>query len=472
VSVLPRIVIAAPASGHGKTTVATGLMAALAARGVRVSGHKVGPDYIDPSYHSLATGRPGRNLDPFLVGADRIAPLLRHGAAGAEVAVIEGVMGLYDGRAATDEASTAHVARLLGAPVLLVVDVRGQGASVAALVRGFRDHDPRVDLAGVVLNHVGSARHELLLRDALDVIGVPVLGALHRDPALATPSRHLGLVPAAERCAEAAQMVTRLAAVVAAGVDLEAVLRVARTATSLSPAGWEPAAQVGPPVPGRPRVAIAAGAAFTFGYAETIELLTAAGVEAAPVDPLADEALPDGTRGLVIGGGFPEVYASQLSANVALREQVAALARAQRPIVAECAGLLYLAESLDDAPMCGVLPVQTRMTGRLTLGYREAEAVVASPLTPAGARVRGHEFHRTLASPGHGESPAWRVEQASGPRASRPSARADGYERGVLGGGDNRLEGFVSGSVHASYLHLHWAGQPELAARFAAAVAT
>ncbi len=194
-----RLVVAAPASGHGKTTVATGLMAALRERGLTVSGHKVGPDYIDPGYHSLATGRPGRNLDPVLCGADRIAPLFAHGAAGAGIAVIEGVMGLFDGRGSTAEGSTAHVARLLGAPVVLVVDAAAQGRSVAALVSGFAAYDPQVRLAGVILNRVGSARHEEILRDALAGIGMPVVGALRRDDAVAVPSRHLGLVPVAER---------------------------------------------------------------------------------------------------------------------------------------------------------------------------------------------------------------------------------------------------------------------------------
>ena len=196
---LPRLVVAAPASGHGKTTVATGLMAALRDRGLAVSGHKVGPDYIDPGYHALATGRPGRNLDPVLCGEDLMAPLLRHGAAGADIAVVEGVMGLYDGRGCTGEGSTARVARLIGAPVVLVVDASAQGRSVAALVAGFAAYDPEVRLGGVVLNRVGSDRHEEILRAALGGIGVPVLGALRRDDGITAPSRHLGLIPAAAR---------------------------------------------------------------------------------------------------------------------------------------------------------------------------------------------------------------------------------------------------------------------------------
>jgi cobyrinic acid a,c-diamide synthase len=444
---LPRLVVAAPASGHGKTTVATGLMAALRGRGMTVSGHKVGPDYIDPGYHALATGRPGRNLDPVLCGEDLMVPLLRHGAAGADVAVVEGVMGLFDGRGSSGEGSTAHVARLIGAPVLLVVDASGMGRSVAALVAGFAAYDPDIRLAGVVLNRVGSGRHEEILRAALERTSVPVLGVLRRDDAAAVPSRHLGLVPAAERAAAAAATVRRLAALAGQAVDLDAVIALARTAGPLTAAAWtapaSPSPVTGAGRPARPVVTVAGGAAFTFGYTETTELLSAAGAEVATVDPLRDEALPPGTAALVIGGGFPEEYASELSANQPLRADVARLARAGAPVIAECAGLLYLARELDGQPMCGVLPAAARMTGRLTLGYRDAVAAGHSVLAPAGAAVRGHEFHRTAVTPGSSAPPAW-----------------------TWGG---RGEGFASRSVHASYLHLHWAALPDTAARVVAA---
>jgi cobyrinic acid a,c-diamide synthase len=447
---IPRVVIAAPASGHGKTSVATGLLAALAARGLTVSPHKVGPDYIDPGYHALAADRPGRNLDPWLVGEERVAPLFLHGAltpVPADVAVVEGVMGLYDGAAGRGAfASTAHVAELLSAPVVLVVDAAAQGRSVAALVHGFAVYDPAVRLAAVVLNRVGSDRHEAILREALDEVGVPVLGAVRRHDALTTPSRHLGLVPAAERAPEARETVRALGEVVAAQVDLEALMALAQSAPRLVAAPWDPVAEVGVPVTGRPRVAVAGGPAFTFSYAETAELLTAAGAEVVTVDPLRDEALPPGTRALVVGGGFPEAHADALSANAPLRAEVAALAAAGAPVAAECAGLLYLARSLDGAPMCGVLDVAARMADRLTLGYREAVALSGSVLAPAGARVRGHEFHRTVCEPGAGAAPAWQW----------------------AGGGP---EGFVARGVHASYLHLHWAGTPEVARRLVAACA-
>ncbi|MFE2159519.1 cobyrinate a,c-diamide synthase [Streptomyces lydicus] len=450
---VPRLVIAAPSSGAGKTTVATGLMAAFTEAGLTVSPHKVGPDYIDPGYHSLATGRPGRNLDAYLCGPDRIAPLFLHGAAGADLALVEGVMGLFDGASGMGElSSTAQVAKLLRAPVVLVVDASSQSRSVAALVHGFASWDPGVRLAGVILNKVGSDRHEELLREAMDSSGVPVLGALRRDGRAGTPSRHLGLVPVAERRADAVESVGELAARVRAGCDLDALLALARSVPELPDAPWDPAAEAAPVTggtsAGRPLIAVAGGAAFTFSYAEHAELLAAAGADVAPFDPLHDERLPPGTRGLVIGGGFPEVYAPDLSANEPLRAAVAALAASGAPVSAECAGLLYLSRSIDGKPMCGVLPAEARMTERLTLGYREAVALRDNALAAAGTRVRGHEFHRTVLEPGAGPDPAWGLTHP-----------------------ERRVEGHVSGGVHASYLHVHWAAEPSLPRRLVAGAA-
>ncbi|MET7353572.1 cobyrinate a,c-diamide synthase [Streptomyces mirabilis] len=469
---VPRLVIAAPSSGSGKTTVATGLMAAFASRGLAVSPHKVGPDYIDPGYHTLATGRVGRNLDAYLCGTELIAPLFAHGARGCDLAVVEGVMGLYDGAAGEGElASTAQVAKLLRAPVVLVVDASSQSRSVAALVHGFASWDPGVRVAGVILNKVGSSRHEEMLREALDESGVPVLGCLRRAAQVDTPARHLGLVPVAERRSDAVDAVGAMAEQVRRGCDLDALYALARGAGELSGAAWDAAEVVAssppPPLPvptlgaappdprhrpERPRpqtpdglrvVAVAGGAAFTFSYAEHAELLTAAGAEVVTFDPLRDEQLPDGTDGLVIGGGFPEVYAPELSANEPLRKAVAELAFGGAPVAAECAGLLYLSRELDDQPMCGVLDVSARMSERLTLGYRDAVAVSDSALAVAGTRMRGHEFHRTVVEPGAGAAPAWGVRAP-----------------------ERRVEGFVQQGVHASYLHTHWASQPGVARRF------
>ncbi|GGT96845.1 cobyrinate a,c-diamide synthase [Streptomyces violascens] len=485
-----RLVVAAPASGSGKTTVATGLMAAFTRSGLAVSPHKVGPDYIDPGYHSLATGRPGRNLDAYMCGPELMAPLFAHGARGCDLAVVEGVMGLYDGASGLGElASTAQVSKLLRAPVVLVVDASSQSRSVAALVHGFASWDPEVRLGGVILNKVGSDRHEALLREAMEDVGVPVLGALRRAPQVDTPSRHLGLVPVAERRADAVDAVAAMGEQVRAGCDLDALTALARSAPPLGTQAWEPGSDFPRPAPSRkppavevasdrfargsapnpapqpqeglniaagaaihgrrnqgrrPLVAVAGGPAFTFSYAEHTELLAAAGADVVTFDPLRDEQLPLGTSGLVIGGGFPEVYAAELSANEPLRKAVAELARSGAPVAAECAGLLYLARSLDGQPMCGVLDADARMSGRLTLGYREAVAVRDNSLAVAGTRLRGHEFHRTVIEPGAGADPAWGIVHP-----------------------ERRVEGFVQQGVHASYLHTHWAARPEVARRFA-----
>jgi cobyrinic acid a,c-diamide synthase len=444
---IPRVVIAAPGSGHGKTSVSTGLLGAFRQRGLAVSPHKVGPDYIDPGYHALAAGRPGRNLDPWLAGEDQVVPMFIHGAVTpvlADVAVIEGVMGLFDGVSGRgDFASTAHVARLLGAPVVLVVDAAGVSSSAAALLHGFATFDRSVRVGGVIFNRVGSAHHEQLLREAAGAAGVPVLGAIRRLDRLAVPSRHLGLIPAAEHGGRAAAAVGALTAVVAAHVDTDAVLRLARTAGALPEISARRAVVPAP----RPRIAIAGGAAFTFGYAEHPELLAEAGAEVVTFDPLGEEDLPDEVHGLVIGGGFPEEHAADLSANASLRAQVGALARAGAPVIAECAGLLYLSRSLDGHPMCGVLEADTEMTGQLTLGYRDAVALTTSPLGPAGTRAHGHEFHRTAVRPDGPAPNAWRWT---------------GREAVVT-------EGFAVGRVHASYLHTHWNGVPGAAARITAA---
>ena len=435
---LPRVVVAAPATGQGKTTVATGLMAALAAAGHAVSGHKVGPDYIDPGYHALACGRPGRNLDPHLVGESLVAPLLLHGARGTDVSVIEGVMGLYDGRIGGDGfSSTAHVAALTRTPVVLVVDISRSSRSIGAVVHGMVTWDPSVTVAGVILNQAGSARHADEVRSS---ITLPVLGVIPRDASIATPSRHLGLVTAAER-GESAAVVERLAEVVTEHVDLDAVLAIARSAAPLDAEPWAPPATSSV---SRKRVAVAAGRAFTFQYAETAELLAAHGCDVVPFDPATDAALPDGTAGLYLGGGFPEVHAADLAANTPLLAEIREAVRDGLPTVAECAGLLYLCRSLDGVPMAGVLDADAVMTGRLTLRYPVATGAADTLLTRVGEQVTGHEFHRTTVTPAVGGAPPWSVEG-----------------EGV---------GFASETLHASYLHTHWAGHPQLAARFAEAV--
>lgn len=441
----PRLVIAGTHSGVGKTTVATGLMAAFSAAGERVASAKVGPDFIDPGYHSLATGRAPRNLDPWMCGPDAMQPLAARAADGADLLLIEGVMGLFDGAVDGTPSSTADVATLLEAPVVLVVDGSSMSASVAALVRGFRDHRPELRLAGVILNRVGSPHHETLLVDALADIGVDVLGTLPRDDAFTWRDRHLGLVPVEERPEEVTVALRELGAAMADRCDLDALARIANAAPEITtkPLHGEPLDAGSPtPVANDPvRVAVAGGPAFTFLYRDNVEALTAAGAELVSFDPLDDEHLPDNIGGLIIGGGFPEEFASRLADNTKLMADVATAIDSGVATWAECGGLLWLGSELDGHPMVGALPSRSRMTDRLTLGYREATANIDNPVLAAGDQVRGHEFHYSQTEPG-GDAITLR---------SRFNERA---------------EGFATPGLFATYLHLHLGTRPDIAQRF------
>ena len=438
----PRLVVGGTHSGVGKTTVATGLLAALRPAGHTPAGAKVGPDFIDPGYHALASGRPPRNLDAWLCGADVIPALAGRAAAGADVLIVEGVMGLFDGSADGTLSSTADVARLLDAPVVLVVDAGAMSGSVAALVHGFATFDPSVRLGGVVLNQVGSPAHEVQLREALSPVGVPVLGALGRDDRLTWRDRHLGLVPVAERPAVVSEALDRLAAAVAEQIDLDAVLRLAASAPRLS-VGDVPL-PLGPKAGEQGlalRIAVAAGAAFTFTYTDTLDALVAAGAEPVPFDPLRDESLPEPVDGLIAGGGFPEVYATELAANRPMLDDVRRRIEAGLPTWAECGGLLWLSRRLDGQDMAGVVPAEGTMTGRLTLGYRSATVTTSSPIGAPGTVVRGHEFHYSTVDPA-GEALLFR---------SRFGERTDG---------------FATPTLLATYLHHHPGGDPSAVARF------
>ncbi|MFG1739176.1 cobyrinate a,c-diamide synthase [Micromonospora chalcea] len=444
---VPRVVLSAPSSGHGTGAVSLGLLAALADRDLPVAGFKVGPDQVDAAYLGLAAGRPGRTLDPRLVGPERIVPLFAHGAAGAGFALVQGTMGLYDSVAGRPESeSTAAVATALRSPVVLVVDVAAMGQSVAALVHGFRAYDDELWLGGVILNRVASPRHEALLREALDDVGVPVYGALRRHelpPVL--PARRHGTGPVVRGDADAERGVRRLGEAVAATVDLDRLLVLARSAPALTVQAWSPEPADAPPASAeRPVVALAGGPAGVYSHPEVAELLRAAGAEVVTLDPLRDEALPAGARALVVGGGLPETYAEQLSANRRLCIAVAELARSGRPVIAEGAGLLWLARELDGLPMCGVLDAVGTVRDGLVVGYRTATAVTDSVVAPAGTTVTGHKQHAAVLTPRAGERPAWRWE-----------------------GGNP--EGFVRQAVHASQLVPHWTAHPGVAARLVAA---
>jgi cobyrinic acid a,c-diamide synthase len=433
--------VAGTHSGVGKTTVATGLVAALRRGGHRPRAAKVGPDFIDPGYHALASGFPPRNLDAWLCGPDAIPSLAARAAAGGDVLVIEGVMGLFDGASDGSVSSTADVARLLNAPVVLVVDASALSDSVAALVHGYASYQPDLRLAGVILNQVGSAGHETLLREALADASTPVLGALPRDDAFRWRDRHLGLIPVAEHPAQVGAALDRLAGRVAAHVDLAAVIAAAASAPR------RPTPPVPLPAPGPPiRVAVAGGAAFTFTYTDTIDALVAAGAEIVSFDPLTTERLPPAIDGLLIGGGFPEVHSAQLAANVLLLADLRSQITDGLPAWAECGGLLLLSRTLDGQLLAGVVPAAGTMTGRLTLGYRQATSMVASPIGPAGTTMRGHEFHYSTVDP-PGE-------------ALRLSSRWG-----------ERTEGFATQTLLATYLHHHPGGDPSAVAAFATSCA-
>jgi cobyrinic acid a,c-diamide synthase len=437
----PRIVVSGTHSGVGKTTIATGLMAALARSGSRVGAAKVGPDFIDPGYHSLAIGRPSRNLDLWMSGSDTVLGLAARAGADVDVLVVEGVMGLFDGAGDGSPSSTAEVAVLLDAPVLLVVDAASMSQSVAALVHGFATFDPRIRLAGVVLNRVGSAGHEVLLRAALEPAGIPVVGVLGRDDRLQWRDRHLGLVPVAERGAEVAASLDVLAGLVADRCDLAAIRAIAAAAPRRDASGL---ALGRPPSEVRARIAVAAGPAFSFMYPDNLEALVAAGAELVPFDPCTDLALPDRCTGLVAGGGFPEVFAEQLAANEPLLADVRSQVERGLAVWAECGGLLWLCDELDGRAMAGVVPAKASMSARLSLGYRTATSTRSAPLGPAGTELRGHEFHYSTTDPA-------------------------GTAFDLVGRHGRGTGGFATDRLVASYLHVHLANRPDLAESFVAA---
>jgi cobyrinic acid a,c-diamide synthase len=418
-------------------------MAALRARGLRVSAAKVGPDFIDPSYHALATGRPGRNLDSWICGEASIAGLAGRAAAGSDVLIVEGVMGLFDGAAdGQPSASTASIARLLDAPVVLVVDASAMSGSVAALVHGFCTFDPSVRIAGVVLNRVGSDGHELLLREALAPLDVPVLGALHRNDAMTWRERHLGLVPVVEQPDAVAHSISMIGDLIAAAVDLEAVLALARAAPPLR--YEEP---IRAKRAGQAQVAVASGPAFDFVYRDNLEALADAGAELLPFDPRREPALPRGASALYAGGGFPEVFVSELAGNEPLQRDLQQRVAAGLTIWAECGGMLWLSRTLDGHAMSGVIPAHGTMTSKLTLGYRSAEVMIDCPLGKKGEMLRGHEFHYSTVTP---DGLALRLRSRHG----------EGHA------------GFAAPRLLASYLHLHLGGDPSPAERFVAVAST
>lgn len=451
-----RLVIAAPQSSAGKTTLCLGLLAALSRRGVRVQPFKAGPDFIDPGLHQLASGVISHNLDTWMLPHEENLALFNTYTREKDVALIEGVMGLFDGRGDTSErippGSTAELAVLLDAPVVLVVNAQGQGHSVAAIVKGCEEFHPQLRIAGVIFNRVGGARHTRVLTHAVEAhCRARVLGAIPREAEIAIPERHLGL-HTADDFQGASSFWDRLASLIVEHVDLTALLAVANCASELLPTPGD--IDMAPPRP-RIRLGVACDAAFCFYYHDNFERLRHAGAELVFFSPLLDAHLPRGLDALWIGGGYPELRAEALAANVTMRADIQQFAAAGRPIYAECGGLMYLCETLRTAaaivhPMVGVFPFGTRMTPRRrALGYREITTVSGHPFFPAGLRLRGHEFHYSEIVAG-----APTAEHVRHTLTVQDSKNA------------TRNEGFTIGRTLGTYTHVHLGSHPDAAQYF------
>ncbi|HIK27090.1 MAG: cobyrinate a,c-diamide synthase [Oscillatoriaceae bacterium SKW80] len=456
------LVIAGDRSETGKTTITLALLAYLKQRGFSVQSFKVGPDYIDPMFHHYITARPCRNLDPLLTSEKYIQECFARHAAEAEFALVEGVMGLFDGvsnktfypesearlQLKTDFASTAHVARLLNLPVVLVIDCSRLSGSVAAIASGYSSLDPTINLAGVVLNRVGSARHRELLLEALEPLQLPVLGVLRRQDNITIPNRHLGLIPTAE-LPNLKELLDKLACIAAECFDWQRLLPLLRIGTlpKLPQTEEEELQKKGDTI----RIAIARDAAFNFYYQDNLDALESLGAELIFWSPLTDTHLPENVQGLYFGGGFPEIFAAELSNNIAARSAVHSAIQAGMPTYAECGGLMYLCEKLVDFQgqvhaMTGILPTTAVMSDRLILGYRQATALQNTPLLLSGTTIWGHEFHRShlTKSPPNPLYQTWGLAKQNSP----------------IG------EGWQLYQLHASYIHLHWGARLEIPARF------
>jgi cobyrinic acid a,c-diamide synthase len=443
---IKAVVIAGAASGVGKTTIATGIIGALAKRGLVVQPFKTGPDYIDPSYHTVAAGRPSRNLDTWMLPRDAIVELFRRASSDVDIAIVEGVMGLYDGHSASDEAgSTAELAQILGLPVVLIIDASGAARSTAAMALGYRNFDPNLNLAGVIFNGIGSESHYDMCREAVSTAtGLRVLGYLPKRPDLTLPERHLGLVPTPENPLPR-DFIDNLTSQIEKTIDLNGMLQLARKAAppKVMPTLF-PRRQHAPSV----RIGIARDKAFSFYYQDNLDLLAAWGAELVPFSPLADRALPTDIGGLYIGGGFPEMYAAELTQNSSMLTSIREAGQKGLPIYAECGGLMYLGRSLRDFDgvrhkLAGLLPVESSMKdAKLNLGYRTVRALADNPVLKRGEEVRGHEFHWSQIGGDLKEQAAYLILE------------------------QKRKEGFCTGSVLASYIHLHFASRPGMTQRF------
>ncbi len=440
----PRIVLAGVSSGVGKTTIVTGLLRALFEKGLAAQPFKVGPDYIDPGFHAKAAGRDSYNLDTWLVPEDRLVSTFRTLAEGADISVIEGVMGLFDG-GGKGVSSSAHIARLLHAPVILVMNCRSMGQSAAAVALGYRNYAPDLHLAGVILNQLGSDKHEAIIREAMAEIHMPVLGALHRDESLQTPERHLGLTPVTETETDA--LIGNMARVMKKRLDIPKILAVAQSAPSL-PKTENVTISENYHV----RIGVAKDEAFTFYYPTSLAALSDRGATLVPFSPMRDAEIPD-VDGLVFGGGFPEMFLKELSGNISMKESIAKAAAGGMPIYAECGGLMYLCRQIvgfsdEMYDMVGLVPARCLMQKKLRrVGYVTAKALQKSVAADVGETLLGHEFHFSELEPEIENFP-WAYELVG---TRQKDAHRDGY---------------AAGSILASYLHMNFDGNPAAAGRF------
>ncbi|WP_371371363.1 cobyrinate a,c-diamide synthase [Sporomusa aerivorans] len=443
----PRVIIAGVSSGAGKTTIVTGLIAALAGRGLKVQSYKVGPDYIDPGFHRLASGKNAHNLDTWLVPPAVLTEIFAVTADGNDIAIIEGVMGLYDG-GRSGVSSTAAVAKMLKAPVVLVIDAKSMGESAAAIALGFKMYDPEVNLAGVLINRLGSESHRLMVCEAMAKVGIPVVGTVFRNNELVMPERHLGLTPVTEQ--DAAATVAEIGRQVSRQVSIDQLLSLARTAEPLT----RPCSGGTQNCQGKVRIGVAQDDVFTFYYPSSLEVLGEFGAELIPFSPLKDSHLP-AVDGIVLGGGFPEMFVKELSDNVSMRNSVLRAAGSGMPVYAECGGLMYLSRQIIDFDgqaydMAGAIPAVCQMQSKLeTVGYVETTALYDNVLCAGGETLRGHEFHFSRMFPD--------ANEAEFPWAFMFKKMRTGAEyRG----------GYAAGNVLASYLHMHFAGNRQAAGRF------
>lgn len=438
----PRLIIAATQSGSGKTTIVSGILAALKNRGLKIQSYKIGPDYIDPGFHEIASGRPSHNLDSWLVGEKKLAEIFLSTFQDSDIAIIEGVMGLYDG-GKNGISSTAEIAKILNAPVILIIDAKSMGASAAAIALGFRDFDKEINFAGVILNRLGSESHEKMIRDALKKIDIKCFGAMKRDENFILPERHLGLVPTAENNFSA--VIEKISSAVEKQINLDEILKLAENSELLhakkNSSFLIPHSSL--------NIGVAKDEAFNFYYAESLRELEKLGAEIIFFSPLEDKFLPENIDGLILGGGFPEMFAKKLEKNISMRE---AIKNFSKPIFAECGGYMYLMKSIKNFDgeifeMCGVIPNRAEMTKKLqTVGYVEATLRKNCIIGAAGDKIHAHEFHFSIETENLTEEKIFDCEK--------------------IRTGKKYFAGYAEKNIVASYLHIHFAGCPGVVKNF------